>query len=298
MSHEKWLRQLTSLNKARNNAPHKPLLLLVFLDMVEAGEYVDGPLYRTAALAYRFNTYAKIVGHRRTAPPDVRYPFHHLSSQKFWTAHMENGAPSKHRSTTEYVLPDLSFMAACRDPQFRHEARLILILTHFPDPAERNALYHLLGMPTPQMDEASRDAFFKKPKDAENAGRTARFRLDVVPAYDYTCALTRYRMTTVSSGAIVDAAHIHQFSESRNNDPSNGLALCKNAHWQFDHGLWSLDDNLCVVVATEKFIEHSPHQTPLAEFHGTRIHLPSNELIWLSKVHLAWHRKTKFDRAS
>lgn len=53
-----------------------------------------------------------------------------------------------------------------------------------------------------------------------------------------------------------------------------------------------------MVVATEKFVEHSPNQTPLSAFHGTRIHLPSNEAIWPSKVHLAWHRKMKYDRVN
>jgi putative restriction endonuclease len=67
--------------------------------------------------------------------------------------------------------------------------------------------------------------------------REARFRRNVVAAYNYTCALTGYRLTTISAGCIVDAAHIHQFASSRNNDPRNGLALWKNAHWFFDTGL-------------------------------------------------------------
>ena len=78
---------------------------------------------------------------------------------------------------------------------------------------------------------------------ARERGREARFRLTVVPAYNYTCALTGYRLTTVGSGSIVDAAHIHQFSDSRNNHPQNGIALCENAHWLFDQGLWSLTDD-------------------------------------------------------
>jgi hypothetical protein len=83
----------------------------------------------------------------------------------------------------------------------------------------------------------------------------ARFRLTVVPAYDYTCALTGYRCVTVAAGSIVDAAHIHQFANSRNNHPQNGIALCKNAHWMFDAGLWSLDDNYRVIVAPDRFNE-------------------------------------------
>jgi putative restriction endonuclease len=47
----------------------------------------------------------------------------------------------------------------------------------------------------------------------------------------------------------VDAAHIHQFADSRNNDPRNGLALSKNAHWLFDNGLRALTDDFKVIVA-------------------------------------------------
>src|SRR5947208_2188046 len=86
---------------------------------------------------------------------------------------------------------------------------------------------------------------------------------NIVAAYNYTCALTGYRLTTITAGSIVDAAHIHQFSDSRNNDPRNGIALCKNAHWLFDNGLWALSDDYRVVVAVGRFTEQSPDQKAL-----------------------------------
>jgi putative restriction endonuclease len=293
VSQTDWLRKLTQLNKARDNAPHKPLMLLVFLDMVEKGEYVGGDLPLTGELAYRFDTYFGVARHRRSARPDVRMPFHHLSTQKFWSPRTIAGDISKHRSTTVYVVPDAEFAEACRDAKFRHQARCVLIENHF-EPAERNALYHLIGMEIPATDEIARNACFETANDAENEGRSARFRLDIVSAYNYTCALTGYRVTTIAAGAIVDAAHIHQFSDSRNNDPNNGIALCKNAHWQFDAGLWTIDDDYRVVVARDAFSEASPNQKPLSEMDGQRLLLPGNEIIWPSRVHLAWHRAKKF----
>ena len=77
----------------------------------------------------------------------------------------------------------------------------------------------------------------------------------VLSNYKFTCALTRYRLTTVSSECIVDAAHIHRFSASRDNDPHNGLALCKNAHWLFDNGMWSLRRRYRVIIARPHFDE-------------------------------------------
>src|SRR5262249_45932149 len=138
-------------------------------------------------------------------------------------------------------------------------------------PHERFGLYELTGMPVPSDDEIKRDATYKRPEDAQKQGREARFRLSVVAAYNYTCALTGYRLTTITGGSIVDGAHIHQFADSRNNDPRNGLALTKNAHWLFDNGLWTLSDDYRVMVALKSVAEAGPEQHLLAPYNGQKI---------------------------
>jgi len=159
------------------------------------------------------------------------------------------------------------------------------------------ALYTLLGMPIPTDDQIAKDANYKSPEEAMKQGREARFRLSIVAAYNYTCALTGFRLTTITAGSIVDAAHIHQFSSSRNNDPRNGLALCKNAHWLFDNGLWTVGDDYTVIVAVGRFSEESPDQKGLRTYHGRKIRLPSDPSLWPNPIHLAWHRKNKFQGA-
>jgi putative restriction endonuclease len=119
----------------------------------------------------------------------------------------------------------------------------------------------------------------------------------VVAAYRYTCALTGYRLTTLTGKSIVDAAHIHQFVDSRNNDVRNGLALCKNAHWLFDNGLWTLGDDYRVRVAQGAFAEAAAEPLRLAAYHGERILLPEDRVLWPDPVHLAWHRKKKYQGA-
>jgi len=98
----------------------------------------------------------------------------------------------------------------------------------------------------------------------------------------------------VSAGAIVDAAHIHQFAKSRNNDVRNGLALCKNAHWLFDNGLWTIADDYTVLVAGEHFSEDHPDQKSLREYQGKKLRLPRDAELWPSPVHMAWHRKQRY----
>jgi putative restriction endonuclease len=133
-------------------------------------------------------------------------------------------------------------------------------------------------------------------ESALEQGREARFRIRIVSAYQYTCALTGYRLTTVRAGSIVDAAHIHQFADSRNNALDNGIALSKNAHWLFDQGLWTISDSLTVIVAEGKFAERRIDGVGLASQHGKRLHLPEDKNLWPNPIHLAWHRENRFLR--
>lgn len=287
------LARLRVYKASHGEAPHKPLLLLVLLELAEQNTLPADRLWLTPELSYRFDTYWEVVAYRRPQKADIRLPFHHLGGDGLLSPFTETGSASLESRFTRYVCIDPAFFSAASDAGFREQARRYLIARYF-QPAERNALYNLVGMPVPPDDQIAADASFVVPDDAAAIGRQARFRLNIVAAYNYTCALTRYRVTTIGSGAIVDAAHIHEFAASRNNDPANGLALCKNAHWLFDAGLWSIDDEYRVIVATDAFSESAPEQTPLTAMHGKTLHLPANRQFWPDPVHLAWHRQHRF----
>lgn len=294
---EQWLAKLAKLkvDRARGDpAPHKPLLLLVILDLAESGQFPPMPLPLTPELAFRFCTYWSVVARRRRQRPDVRYPFYHLKSDGFWTPLGEDGKPATDRRQTRYAMMSADFLAIIENPIYREQARRILIASYFP-PDERIGLYALLGLPVPTDEVVARDANYKAPDKAQKRGREGRFRLEVVAAYQYSCALTGYRLTTIGGGSIVDAAHIHQFADSRNNDVRNGLALSKNAHWLFDNGLWTLTDDYRVIVATGQFAEEAPDESLLlSRYHDQPIHLPKKPEARPNPVHLAWHRNHRF----
>lgn len=288
-----WLQVLSKLrvNRSQGPAPHKPLLLLVLLEMFENGELPSNVLNLTPELAFRFSQFWRIVAHRRTQPPDVRLPFFHLHSDGIWQTFTKDGLPSEEVKSTRSVEIDPEFLDLVHDSEFRANARIVMITTYF-EPAEQVALASLVNLDTNSIADAK--SLVREAGEAPyQTGRDVRFRLDIVDAYNYTCALTGYRVTTISGGSIIDAAHIHQFSESRNNDPKNGIALCKNAHWMFDQGLWSLDDDYRIIVSLGSFDEEAHNQKSLCDFHGSRIALPSNSKLWPDPVHLAWHRENK-----
>jgi putative restriction endonuclease len=296
---EPWLGKMSRLriDRARGAAPHKPLLLLVLLEMAEQDALPHEVLPLSPELAFRFLTYWTVVAHRRSQAGDVRLPFHHLSGDGFWAPLTADGRPSPDRDLTSQVSFAPGFFEVICDAGCRDQMRRLLIAKYF-QPEERAALYTLCGMLIPADEEIQRDAAYRPMDEAIKQGREIRFRLNVVAAYNYTCALTAYRLTTISAGSIVDAAHIHQFSNSRNNDPRNGMALCKNAHWLFDQGLWTVSDDFRVVVAIGAFCESSPDGKALAEYHGQPLRLPTDHSLWPSPEHLAWHRKHKFQRCA
>lgn len=223
---EQWLAKLRKLRVDRatgDPAPHKPLLLLVILELAEQGQLPTKLLPLSPELAFRFFGYWSIVARRRSQKPDVRLPFHYLQSDGFWTALGEGGTPSPHCRLTRFAQLTTDFVACAKTPAWRESARRLLITSYFT-PEEQVALFELVGMPVPTQLEIKRDLEAATRAEAVYRGREVRFRITTVSAYNYTCALTGYRLTTVSGTSVVDAAHIHQFADSRNNDPQNGIA--------------------------------------------------------------------------
>ena len=288
-----WLHKLTTLriDRARGNpAPHKPLLLLVIIEMVEKGEIASREMTLSPNLAYRFSAFWSVVANRRKQAPEVRLPFHHLGSSGIWQPLMANGNPSPDKKLTTMVRLDPSFFDCLTDQKFRDRARRVVIETRpYFYPEERAALYSMLQVNPARPEVRQNEELYRA---SVQTGRDARFRIEVVIlAYQYTCALTGYRMTSVEMESIVDAAHIHEFRDSRNNDPRNGLALSKNAHWQFDRGLWSLNDGYRVLVNKEKFLEEGVAGQRLADFEGRRIFLLGDPKYWPESTYLDWHRR-------
>jgi putative restriction endonuclease len=259
--------------------------------MIEDGELPSNDLKLTPELAFRFSQFGTIVVHRRSQRLDIRLPFYHLSSDKVWEPFTRDDTRAHDPRSTYYVKLNHVFYELLQSSAFRTSARVALIKSYFL-PAEQVALANLVNLST---DELERTLLIEECDEASvEKVRNIRFRLDIVAAYNYTCALTGYRVTTIDGATIVDAAHIHQFSDSRNDDPRNGIALCKNAHWMFDQGLWSIDKDYRVLVADSAFDEETRDQKSLRDFQGMQIALPSNPKLWPDAKHLAWHRKNRF----
>jgi putative restriction endonuclease len=295
---KRWLAKLTKLNAAtgrgecRGKAPHKPLILLCLLDMAESGELPARAFARSPGLVLRFRSYGSIVTDRWPTRLDIRLPFYHLSSQGFWEPFDAEMRRAKGPDDCLVCEIDSDLFELFADAGFRHKARMILVTKYF-DPAERIALFESLGIQHAEpVIATAKQALAEATEAAKRKGRCARFAVRVCSEYRYTCVLTGYRCVTGDGATIVDAAHIESWAVTRNDDPRNGLALSKNAHWMFDEGLWSADDNLRVVVNAKKFTENGPELMKLASFEGRHLQFDPAAKLRPAIEHLRRHRMT------
>lgn len=294
-----WLDRLASLNaartKARGIAPHKPLMLLTVIDLIESGEISDGWVKYDVRLVSRFRDYWELVLERQRNQPDIPMPFHALGSARdqIWQTFTSDGLPSKAKATTRLCSLDPGLFACFQDPAFRRQARKTLIMIYFTS-SEQVMLSARLGLQPPRTEEVRvlREQAVEY-KARQKKGRDSRFKSDVLSGYYFTCALTGYRLDTETT-SIVQAAHIHQHAVSGNDDPRNGLALTPDAHWMFDQGLWTAipkGDDFLVHVAKERFTETIPHPQSLAAHHGKPLSFHKNARLRPALEHFRWHAK-------
>jgi putative restriction endonuclease len=134
-------------------APHKPLLLLSVIDLVERGIIRSNRIELSDALVATFkaNT-AKYIGHSTVFSPNIGQPFYHLQHEPFWrlvpaeasaeldiaadpqTAYGKKStsyAISTLRANYRYALIDLELFQLLQNEDARAQLRVTLISRYF-----------------------------------------------------------------------------------------------------------------------------------------------------------------------
>ncbi|MGF1530885.1 MAG: HNH endonuclease [Puniceicoccaceae bacterium] len=294
-----WLGKLANLNVARTEArgiaPHKPLMLLAVIDLIELGDVTEGWVKYDVHLVSRFRDYWELVLERQRNQPDILMPFHALGGERdrIWERFTEDGQYSLAKATTRSCQMDAGLFACFQDSEFCRTARETLVSMYFTA-SEQVMLCARLGLPVPttsavhaiRQDAAEFRARQKK-------GRDSRFKSEVLSGYYFTCALSGCRLDTEGS-SLVQACHIHQHARSGNDDASNGLALTPDAHWMFDAGLWTVvcrGDEFMIQVAKDRFKESSPYGWCLGSFDERPLYFHDQARLRPDPKHLSWHQK-------
>lgn len=304
-----YLNKISRLRINRNfgkPAPHKPILLLAVIDLIEQGAILENKIEPLPQLVESFLKYWNLLSLEK---PRIYLPFYHLKSDKFWHLHAKAGqenllektqfkSMANLASVVDYASLDEDLFLLLHNAQAREVLRQTIIETYFPDKAELfratitenrevNALENLL------IETAEQNISTKQ--IPETPQRSAAFRGVIMKLYDYTCAACRLRILTLDGATAVDAAHIVPFSVSRDDGIGNGLALCKLHHWAFDNGLISIDHNFCLLVSTA-FEESGNEAFLLCRLQSQKIVLPKQKPFFPSLATIEWHRSNKFNQ--
>ena len=221
----------------RHERPHKPLLLLAALDLIDEGKATPDRIPWCQALRDRFTARFLLV-RRHDDKNTPENPFHFLQTDGFWQAWVLDGTTQLKLNSTPLVQDIGRVFARFTDgfeilaaiPANRQLMREALIARYFPN---------LLPFKKQQSSIDNRQSIPLVADDTAEFGRSPAFRRKILEIYDHQCAACglRIRLPVDQDVSFIDAAHLIPFAESHNDHPTNGLALCKNHHWAMDRNL-------------------------------------------------------------
>lgn len=294
-------------------APHKPLLLLAVMDLIAEGTISANLIEVTPDVGELFTLYWS-----RVMPPDQRgnlaLPFFHLKSDGFWHLMPRPGkktlveGSAQIRSVNqlqEFVIGaklDEELYQLLLDNKSREQLRAVVIETYFaPDVRPGLMEQGVINLEAYSYSENLLEQA-RKQKDAEllsvdqtprPASRDQGFRRAIVTAYDHRCAICGVKMMTSDGHTAVDAAHIKPWSISFNDNPRNGIALCKLCHWAFDEGMISVSAKFIVMTSPQL---NANHNIPghVITFASRKIIGPEERNLWPDLEALNWHRQNVF----
>jgi putative restriction endonuclease len=245
-------------------------MLLAALDAISSGFATPIRIEWSEWLRERFASYFEVV---RSANDSCtpENPFYYLKSDGFWKPCREemsgerqlDSPPSVADASSGKVFarftPDWALIVSAKAS--RAAMREAILARYFP--AKREQLTALIH------EEAGEDP------NIQGVGRSAAFRRQVLEIYDYQCCACGLRIWIPDRDlTFVDAAHVIPFSESRNDHPTNGIALCKNHHWAMDQGLIAPDPERVWRVSNEIDARRSKGEEELGRLGGQRMLLP------------------------
>ena len=210
---EAWLKRLANLNVARTQqrglAPHKPLLLLTIMDMIEDGKINSAWIGYSPELFFRFNSYWRLVYDRQLNRPDMRMPFHALGGHRdrMWERSQKTASPLDQKKRQGFATWTTRSGTPCKTPPSAV-------------PPASNWLPPISMRPNKSPSARTSRSPNQPPRRSRRSSTTQQnirraspraaapdSRSDVLTGYEFTCALTGYRMNTDNDHLVEARSH-------------------------------------------------------------------------------------------
>lgn len=276
----------------RHERPHKPLLLLAVFDLIDEGIATPDRIPWCRELRDRFTARFEIV-RKHDDQNSPENPFFYLRKDGFWQA-TRHGSHGIESLQSQPLVGDMGqvfarftdgfeFLVAI--PENRRKMRQALVARYFPHHA--SVLLGAAAGPVTPLPVT------KVADDELEYGRSPAFRRKILEIYDHQCAACglRIKLPVAQDLSFIDAAHLIPFAESRNDHPTNGLALCKNHHWAMDRHLIAPCPDHHWHVSTVLDPRRSTGEKELIALSGKSLLLPQDEAFHPDVEGLNWRCK-------
>lgn len=269
-------------------APHKPLLILYALGRLTRNE--------PRLMSYEDvkedlkNLLLEFGPQRASYSPE--YPFVRLTNDGIWNISGLNELHTK-KDWSERELINNQTLGGFSKPIYDllignttliHEITSIILNQNFPDTFHQDIL-HQIGLNLESTEVKT--ALNQRPS------RSPDFRIRVLKAYDYKCAVCDFNVRLGNTLVAVEAAHIKWHQAGGPDQEQNGIALCSLHHKLFDRGVFSLTADMIFQVAENAHGTHGMDEW-LMRFHGKVIRKPQRPEYYPEDSNLVWHIKEVF----
>lgn len=315
---------LANLNRDRNpniwdertktGAPHKPILLLSIIDAIQNGWITSNKFNSVELISESFFDYwNKVFSEKRETT--ISLPLFHMKSESFWILNYKQGenefsnSPSlgsllkrlENFEIEEHLFDLLS------DYNESERIRRLLLDNYFSDETavkisraqsiikESHDYSESLLSLVEEPFNANHNSGAEKIATVKRQIRDKGFSRLIRQIYKHKCSVCGDVVITPNGKSIIDAAHIIPWSTYKNDDPRNGLSLCKSHHWMFDNYMLTVNEDY--TLSLSKHLNRYPNVVSvISERKNEKLFLPSNNTFHPSKKALSLHNHF-FDEA-
>src|SRR5690606_24578505 len=295
-------------------APHKPILLLTLIELIDKGLVPDNRFEVNVDLVGVFQENWRLLVNT-AHQPDFTQPFYYLQSDKakgqpFWTLHPYPGFQVNAHIKSVQTLSDTVAYGAFSPELFQllmvennrilaKDAILFMYFLelragYYQQKQLDDGFYHdVQALVLNDLEVRYKHVSIQTEEDVFI--RSGLFKRYIPQLYQDTCAMTGMRMRSTFKYNFIDACHIVPFAVTHDDKVTNGIALCPNLHRAFDRGLVSVDEEYRILVSSH-VEEESAHPYSLNKLSGKPIILPEQIQYQPPQENLEWHRREVFKR--
>ena len=315
-----WLKQLNTdkshnwPDEVTNQAPHKPFLLLSIIDGIEQGWISINKIELSQDLIDTFFVYWNgIMGEEKIT--SISLPFFYMKSESFWKLKYKPGKKEYSRSPSlgglndrvDYAELHPDLFTLIEDSNTREEIQSVIINHYFgSETAKRVSELSSFNYDANQYEkqlELLTEKEFVTHHSGKGKTRAAKvnqqvrdnaFSNNVRKNYSYTCSVCKSKVVTPTEYSLVEGAHIIPWGKSYNDDPRNGISLCRNHHWLFDKLMLTIREDYSVEFSS--WLNRNENDwEELKRVAGSTIVLPEISKYHPAKEALSYHNE-EFDK--